>query len=525
MERPACPKCSRPMVAPTPAARSKRPAWRCYGGRGGGRGNYCHSTTNPWRAAIKRNGDAAHRPSFRQRLPDAKRYIITSAQNATPVHKKFWAALLIAAEHLKAQLVVIPIRYKNPTSRWEDSQANAEWWDKATEPYLWVHRKKLNDNLILLSDIKTQPTADSPLAGFEAITHGESGILGHSKLQLRCVPTPQNRMPKLLVTTGSCTVPNYSDSRAGKKGEFHHSLAACLVELEGKQFHLRQLNADAISGSFTDLDRTYSSSGVTKAPPPLALVMGDTHVDFIDPLVFKGTFGPKGIISRLRPRHLVWHDLCDMYSRNPHHRGNVFNELAKVQHGRNEVRGEVQRAIEFVRRHTPSYSKSVLVPSNHVDFLYRWIRDTDWRTDPTNAEFYLETALQIVRTTTLGDFGLEHSDPFAYWAGKVLDPKRCHILRRNDSFVLANIELGFHGDVGPNGARGSIRNLRRIGTRTVIGHSHTPGIEEGCYQTGTSTALRAEYTMGPSSWLNTHCLIYASGKRTLINVIDGEWHA
>jgi hypothetical protein len=520
MERPLCPKCERPMVAP-----NRGGTWRCYGGRRAERGNYCYSTVNPKAGLRKRNGDAARKPCFRRYLPKVKRYIITSAQNATPVHKKFWASLLRAKEHLDAELVVIPIRYKNPTSRWEDSQANAEWWDKPTEPYLWAQRKKLNENLILLGDIKTQPTADSPLMGFEAITHGESGILGHSKLQLRCVPTPQNRMPKLLVTTGSCTVANYSDSKAGKKGEFHHSLAAALVEIDGKKFHLRQLNADRQTGTFTDLGKLFSPTRVADAPPPLALVMGDTHVDFIDPLVFKGTFGPQGIISRLRPRHLVWHDLCDMYSRNPHHRGNVFNEIAKAQNGRNQVRLEVRRAIEFVRRHTPAYAKSVLVPSNHVDFLYRWIRDTDWRTDPANAEFYLETALEIVRSTRLGDWGLEHSDPFAYWAKKVLSEKSCRILRRNDSFHLAGIELGFHGDAGPNGARGSIRNLRRIGTRTVIGHSHTPGIEEGCYQTGTSTALRAEYTVGPSSWLNTHCLIYASGKRTLINVIDGEWHA
>lgn len=29
--------------------------------------------------------------------------------------------------------------------------------------------------------------------------------------------------------------------------------------------------------------------------------------------------------------------------------------------------------------------------------------------------------------------------------------------------------------------------------------------------------------VGASSWLNTHCLLYANGKRSLINVIDGEW--
>ena len=80
-----------------------------------------------------------------------------------------------------------------------------------------------------------------------------------------------------------------------------------------------------------------------------------------------------------------------------------------------------------------------------------------------------------------------------------------------------------HGDKGPNGARGSRMNLRRIGVKSIIGHTHSCGIEEGCYQVGTSTALNLEYTSGPSSWLNTHCVVYASGKRSLINIIEGEW--
>ena len=80
-----------------------------------------------------------------------------------------------------------------------------------------------------------------------------------------------------------------------------------------------------------------------------------------------------------------------------------------------------------------------------------------------------------------------------------------------------------HGDRGPNGARGSIKNLRRIGVKSIIGHSHSPGIDEGAYQNGTSTRLRLGYNVGPSSWLNAHTVVYANGKRSLINIIDGKW--
>ena len=121
----------------------------------------------------------------------------------------------------------------------------------------------------------------------------------------------------------------------------------------------------------------------------------------------------------------------------------------------------------------------------------------------------------------MGKGGTEYPSPFAMLLKKTAPLVRA--LHSDESFVLGGVELGMHGDVGPSGARGSRRNLRRVGTRSIIGHAHSPGIEEGCYQTGTSTYLRLEYNRGPSSWLNTHCILHADGKRQLVNIINGKW--
>lgn len=470
--------------------------------------------------------DAADLPAepvldFRQDIT-RKRLLITSAQNATPIDARFFRALLRACEHLDAQLVVVPIRYKNPTSVWVDKDAAQDWWASELVPYLCNERKVLNRNLTLLGDVKTVPTAEQPLSGFETMTHGESAILGHPRLQFKTVPVPRNRMPKILTTTGSVTVRNYTDTKTGKKGDFHHTLGACFVEVRGDRFHLRQINA-AKDGSFVDLDMHYTADGVKKAPRALALVMGDTHVDFVDPAVVRATFGRGGMVDTLRPEVLVWHDVLDGYSRNPHHRDNVFNEIAKRGSGRHDVAAEVERAIAFLDKHTPEKTRSLVVSSNHDDFLARWIRDTDWRRDPDNARFYLATAAAMVDSTKLGPAGLEVCEPFAYWVEKRLGGERVRCLRRDESFEVAGIELGLHGDRGPNGARGSLKNMRAIGPKVIIGHSHSPGIEQGAYQAGTSTRLRLEYNSGPSSWLQTHVVVYANGKRSLLNVIDGEW--
>jgi hypothetical protein len=250
--------------------------------------------------------------------------------------------------------------------------------------------------------------------------------------------------------------------------------------------------------------------------------MGDTHVYFADQSVVKATFGQGGMVDILKPQTLVWHDVLDGYSVNPHHHGNPFVSVAKMSSGFGNIRKEVEETIAFVDKMTGP-RKSVIVDSNHDDFLSRWISGTDWRHNPANAAFYLETALRMVENTSMGPGGSVTPDPFHLWVEKLSKNNGVRCLAPDESLLIGGIECGMHGDRGPNGSRGSIKNLARLGARTVIGHAHSPGIFEGCYQVGTSTPLRLEYTHGPSSWLNSHVVIYASGKRSLLTVIDGEW--
>lgn len=464
----------------------------------------------------------APKPKRFHRPLDSKRYIVTSAQNATPVVPEFFAALKVAAKHLGAELVVIPLRYKNPTSLWSQKQAHEEWWDPAVTPFLFNSRKKLNPNLVLVGDIKTQPTASSPLTGFESLTGGESCIIGHPKMQFRSVPVPTGRYPKILTTTGTCTRRNYTDSRAGKLGAFHHFLGALVVEISGKTFHLRQLNADRLDGSFTDLDQHYSPTGVTKAQPALGLIMGDTHARFTDRKVDEATFGAGGIVETLNPGTLVFHDVIDGFATNPHHLGNPFIAAAKHRGGLESVKDEVEHAVRFVRKRVGD-RQAVIVASNHDNFLSRWVVREDWKRDPLNATFYLETAAAMLSSAKLTAAGAEYADPFRYWVEKLRGEAKIRCLGTDESFKIGDIECGLHGHRGPNGAQGTLKNLSRLGARVISGHTHTPGIEEGHYSVGTSTPLKLEYTSGPSSWLNAHCVVYASGKRSLVTVIDGEW--
>jgi len=474
----------------------------------------CHrGTTNP----LPSQSDLV---MMKTSIAKSKKYIITSAQNATPVHKKFWTAIERYAKYNDAEIIVIPLRYKNPTSQWTEESQEHEWWDSKVLPYLFNGKQDIG-SIRVLGDIKVLPTAVTPLTGLDAISGELSGIIGHPKIQLTTIATPHHSRPKIMTTTGACTTKNYTDSKAGKKGEFHHSFGACVVEVRGKTFHLRQISA-CDDGSFIDLDREYTQTGTKKAPRAEALIIGDTHVDFVDPAVVRATFGEGGMVEALNPKRLIYHDLLDFYSRNHHHNGDPFVAIAKQQSGRDNVREEVERAIDFVMKYEPKNTESILVASNHNDALSRWINEANWKNDSINAEFYLETALAMCRSVKMTPHGSVRVHPFVYWCDKIAGDN-INSLGRDESYSVKGIELSLHGDKGSNGARGSAFGISKIGVKTIIGHSHSPNIRDGCYQTGTSTHLKLEYNSGASSWLQTHCVIYANGKRSLINIINGKW--
>ncbi len=462
--------------------------------------------------------------------PKARSVFITSAQNATPVNADWWRVIQAVCSHYGSDLAVIPFRYKNPTSRWKGSQEGASHWVSEVRPYLASVRAKLNANMLMLGDIKIQPTAADPLTGFEAVAGALSAIVGHPKIQTRSIATPQSKMAKILMTSGACTEQNYSDTRAGRVGAFHHSLSGVLVELDdnGKYFYARRIHFDTKTRSATDSARRlrfHASGKVTIAPRAAGIVTGDLHEWFADPKAVEATWGADGMIAVAEPEAVVYHDAADGYSIMHHHKGDPFTALAKWLSGRNIVRAELESLRDFISARVRPGIQNVLVASNHNDFFTRFIREHDWRNDPANAEWYLETALHMVRNTKMVQgYGTKYPDAFTYWMRK-FDIPQTRILDSKESFKLRDIECSLHGDDGPNGARGSIRNLRRIGVKTAVGHSHSPGEDEGATQVGSFWGDQgADYTGPVSSWLQANCIIGDDGKRQLAFIVNGRYH-
>lgn len=546
-ERPTC--CGKPM-AKDGVAVSGRARWKCSKCKLRTTGS-AESNVNSERAALeralaesqgnktqaakllkmtpstfRRKLESLHIEGFYRKVKKSKRYVITTAQNATPVNEPFLNSLLQYCKFNDAELVVIPVRYKNPTSLWSSSLEYYDWWAPEIKPYLCDSRFDINSNLMVMGDVKIQPTAVNPLSGFESISRDKSAIFGHTKLSLRTVPVVTGSFPKLIATTGAVTLNNYTDTKTGKKGEFHHAYAAQAIEVSGEKFHIRQLNA-VHDGSFIDLQYEYTPDGVYYADRCLGIVLGDWHDHMVDPSVVAGTFTNKdSIVNTLDPLEIVWHDALDFYSRNHWHVKNPFINLAKHRAGVDDVRAEVEAMFNRIES-LAGGRRSIFPYSNHPDALARWVKDSDWKTDPLNAEMYLETALEMVRSTKMKGHKSETIDPFKYWGERMLkNLDNFKFLGPSDDYDIGGVKVDMHGHLGPNGSRGgSVQAFSKLGVKNVTGHRHGPGIFDGAYGVGTSSVLDAEYVAGPSSWLHTHCPIYANGKRSLINLIGGEWCA
>ena len=427
-----------------------------------------------------------------------KTYVITSHTNDSPLVDGFWESLHLFCASKDAQLLVCPIRYQNKTAM---NAVDDYRWDERIYPYAVTKDLTIHKHLIV-SGHKLNATSVNPLSGKQALSGVKSAIYGHPQLAMQHVGTPRNELPKTMMTTGSCNKPVYSSSEVGGKAAFHHSISAVLVHCVGDRFYFTQLSWDGAGFQF--LDEYWMPQGVIKSHAEI--VHGDSHCRFEIPQVTKSKLGLK---DRVKPKVQVFHDLHDNHVGSHHNtlRDRVDMALA----GEVSVEDEVRLSINYIER-LGEGTENFIIGSNHNDHLDQWLDRFNPKHDPYNAKFHGWLASQVYGTSKscleacFDELGCKVSYKFA-----------C----RDERLDIHGIDVSQHGDKGVNGARGSAKSFSATMLKTMIGHSHTPQIEKGCWQVGTSTNLMA-YAKGYSTWMLTDGLIYPNGKRALISHIKGK---
>lgn len=447
---------------------------------------------------------------------DKKIFLITWAQNNTPAHLPFLKNLEALAKKYNAGLHVILGRYKNPTSVFED--ADEEYWCDEVLKYADANRHNIHKHVSIMSDIKIQPTAVNPMSSMEGISGGNSCVFGAPKVQMEMIPVLEGCEPKMMLTTGAVTLSNYTDSKSGKKGEFHHTLGFAVVEIKDKEtYFIRQVTADDVTGDFTDLCYKVINGKVTQNKTIEALVLGDLHYGHHDQKVLDNTVK---FLDKLKPKHVVLHDVFDGNSISHHEMKNPFIQYGKEVRGTNDLGKEVDMMMNGLKAFE-KYPNVVIVRSNHDDFLDRWLQNEDWKKQPTfkNSPLYMKYSAMLLEQYASADGDVKGVIP------ALINEKfpKFITLGRNASYRIKNWECGQHGDVGSNGSRGSLQQFRRLNTKIIVGHYHSPGRKDGALAVGTSTKLRVGYNKGPSSWLQSHVIIHEDGKAQHINFNKGEF--
>jgi hypothetical protein len=115
------------------------------------------------------------------------------------------------------------------------------------------------------------------------------------------IPVLEGNKPKIMLTTGAVTMKNYTDAKAGKVGEFHHTFGFAIVEIKDDEtFFVRQVTAEDKSGAFTDLIYRVEDGGVSQISSISAAVLGDLHYGHHDQEVLDKTLKFLDNINRIK---------------------------------------------------------------------------------------------------------------------------------------------------------------------------------------------------------------------------------
>jgi hypothetical protein len=344
----------------------------------------------------------------------------------------------------------------------------------------------------------------------------QTRIYAHSKQRLKSIASGNNKFPKLLATTGSCTLPNYNQTNhRGDLATKEHCLGAIILEIiDNAHFNIRHIPA-LKNGKFIDMAHVYDGTKRERKKVNVeALVLGDIHLGDHDPKTMKANYE---MIDYFKPKRLFLHDLVNGHSVNPHERDNLLKRAIAYE----ENRLNIELELYNVHKELLKFSKRMkggevnIVYSNHPFFIDRYLDGGRFMQEPWNAKIAIKLADAMLNGENPVEYGIK-------MMGQL--PSNVHFLKLRDDYKVWGWQLASHGHKGISGARGSIRS-REVGFgKSITGHTHAPEILRNTYIVGTSTKLDLPYTDGSiSTWLAANAVLYEGGQVQLLPIINGKW--
>ena len=264
--------------------------------------------------------------------------------------------LLALEEHYEAKILVSRFTYakgflqsasKKPGTD-KDSDHQDIWYDPRVMPYVKDGQIRLAPGIVWCGEMNILPTAVRPLSGMSTYTRGESMVIPHVKVAMESYGVKRGDSARFGYTSGTVTLRNYIQKKAGQKAEFHHVYGALLVEVDSEGcWWARQVVGDT-DGKLRDVGLAVED-GMVSTSTVASITWGDIHVAQIDEDSANASWeGENSMAEVLEPETQVFHDVLDFLARNHHDTGDPHRAYEKFVNGNDSVEEEVMEACRWL---------------------------------------------------------------------------------------------------------------------------------------------------------------------------------
>lgn len=447
-----------------------------------------------------------------------KKFFITTAVIGTRVDEQFYKSVKQFCEINNAKLLILLC--SDPAKSKEAMDDLGVLDPILANETIIFEDTKLNSNLHL-STIKLSAKAINPLTGLDRIGKKRgSFIYAAPKFFLKYTSVRNNKhgWPHALMTTGAITKPEYRSEyymsqRTAYIAEFDHRLGGIFVEIENDEiYHFRQIQCLNKVGKFYFEDKLYQPDEKPQKIRSEGFIMGDLHVGATCPLTKKAWVE---MIKVCKPKRIFLHDAFNGASVNGHIEKDIVEKYKRAMEGNDSLIKELELFAKELKFWASMVEEVIMVPSNHNDWIERYLREGR----------YAKDAINHYTGVCLAKGFLEGHNPLKYAVEVMFGIKLKNVvwLGRNDDYFIADTQLNCHGDVGVNGSRGTLNGMEAAYSESMSGHGHTAAIIRDTFRVGTSTFLQESYNNGAGTWTNTSGFIYEDGSKSLYNSIAGKW--
>lgn len=439
---------------------------------------------------------------------------------------------LKAKDH--AELVIVPMRAHMPPLTGQPS-----YYDPRLQEFseCFANEFHFNENLRAI-DAHLNPQQVHPLTGLHRIRGGkpqiivngevvptrfhQSLIFGHAKQDKEPIATGNGTSPRDLYSTGAITMPEYLSNRMGRIAAEGHILGGLIVEVDGDDFWVRQVQF-APDGSFCDIDgMRYRPDGRVTPVKAKALRIGDLHGGREDKVVLDAQVR---LADSIEPEEVYIEDVLDGASVSHHTEKRRLTRALRPPVFKS-IEAELEYDRKLVARLHEKFdrAKIVIVASNHHDHFIQYLEEGRYHKDDPNWAIAHRMIVEILDTVDPEvPFDQQEVD-YLMPLRKRVDPEGIYewLGPETDRYV-DGVQMGAHGHLGVDGARGSAQDLEKTFGDAMLGHLHYARIVGRLYIVGHSSHPRHGYNRGPSRWSTTPGIVWPQGQKQLVNIVNGRY--